>query len=195
MPDEVKMGVPPHWNLYIATDDADKTAAKAKELGAAIYAPPFDVQTFGRMAVIADPKGAVFCIWQPKSHIGVRISNQPGAFCWADLNTPDASADGVFYSKLFGWNIKPGEDGSGYLHIENEGKPIGGVPPASMRDPNVPPSWLIYLQVADCAATTTKAGELGAKILMGNMHLDHVGNFSVMADPQGAVFAIYQPGE
>ena len=68
-------------------------------------------------------------------------------------------------------------------------------PRASMRDPNVPPSWLIYIQVADCAATTTKAGELGAKILMGNMHLDHVGNFTVMADPQGAVFAIYQPGE
>ena len=88
MADEVKMGVPPHWNLYIASDDADKIAATAKELGATIYAAPFDVQTFGRMAVIADPKGAVFCVWQPKSHIGIRISNQPNAFCWADLNTP-----------------------------------------------------------------------------------------------------------
>jgi predicted enzyme related to lactoylglutathione lyase len=193
MPDEVKMGVPPHWNLYVASDDADKTAAQAKELGGKVLAGPFDVMTFGRMAVIADPTGAVFCIWQPKSHIGIRLSNQPGAFCWADLNTPDQTKDEAFYKGLFGWKIAAGEDGSDYLHIQNDGKPIGGVPGASMRDPNVPPSWLIYLQVEDCAAITAKAKELGANILMGNMHMDHVGNFTVMADPQGAVFAVYQP--
>jgi predicted enzyme related to lactoylglutathione lyase len=193
MPDEVKMGVPPHWNLYIATDNADKTAAHAKELGATIYAGPMDVMSYGRMAVIADPTGAVFSIWQPKSHIGIRRSNQPGAFCWADLNTPDDAKDKAFYTSLFGWKIAAGEGGGDYLHIENDGKPIGGVPTGSMRDPKVPPCWLIYLQVEDCAAITAKAKDLGANILMGNMHMEHVGNFTVMADPQGAVFAVYQP--
>ena len=47
---------------------------------------PFDVMDFGRMAVISDPTGAHFSVWEPKTHKGTRITGVPGTMCWADLN-------------------------------------------------------------------------------------------------------------
>jgi len=192
--DEVQMHIPPHWNLYVATEDADKAAARATELGGTVLAPPFDVVTFGRMAVMQDPTGAVFSVWQPKTHIGIRVKDQPGAFCWAELSTPEPPKAAPFYEGLFGWKLELNEhDSSGYLHIKNGEDFIGGVPPASQRDPNAPPHWLIYLQVENCEASTAKAKELGARIYVGPMFLENVGTFTVLADPQGAVFSLFQP--
>src|SRR5262249_47324506 len=115
-PDQQSQGIPPHWDLYIAVESADDTAAKAKQAGGTILAPPFDVMTFGRMAVIQDPTGAVFCIWQANTHVGMRYVGQDNTFCWADLNTRDPERARAFYSTLFGWNITLGEnDTSGYL--------------------------------------------------------------------------------
>jgi predicted enzyme related to lactoylglutathione lyase len=196
-PMEVEKHVPPHWNLYIATEDADKTAARASELGATILAPPFDVFTFGRMAVIRDPAGAVFCIWQAKTHIGIRVKDQPGAFCWADLNIPDQTSQTKavpFYEGLFGWKLEPGQaDTSGYLHIKNGESFIGGVPPGSQLPPNIPPHWMVYFQVEDCAASTAKAKELGAHIYVDSLRLEKTGTFTILNDPQGAGFALFQP--
>ena len=60
---------------------------KAQALGAKVFAPPFDVMDAGRMAVLQDPTGAVFQVWQPKKHIGAKILNEPGALCWTELTT------------------------------------------------------------------------------------------------------------
>jgi hypothetical protein len=188
--EETSMGVPPHWNLYIAVASADETAKKAAELGATVLAGPFDVFTFGRMAVIQDPTGAAFCIWEAKDHAGAGISGQTGSLCWADLSTPDQTAAAKFYADLFGWTMPPG-DGE-YLHIKNGDAFIGGIPPASHRDPNMPAHWMIYLQVDDCDASTAKAKELGASVCMGPMDIPNAGRMTVLADPQRAVFALFQ---
>jgi hypothetical protein len=178
--------------LYIAVESADDTAKLAGELGAKVLAPPFDVYTYGRMAVLQDPTGAVFSIWQAQEHGGIAVKDEPGSFCWADLNTPDPTAATAFYSKLFGWEVEAGQDGSGYLHIKNAGDYIGGIPPAEHRNPNAPPHWMIYVQVADCAASTAKAKELGARIYMGPMTMEKVGTITVFADPAGAVSALFE---
>src|SRR5437588_732659 len=68
-PDQKEHGVPSHWMIYVSVDDADKTVSRATELGGKVLAGPFDVFDFGRMAVIQDPTGATFSVWQPKSHI------------------------------------------------------------------------------------------------------------------------------
>jgi len=189
-----EQGAPPRWNLYIAVENADAAATRAAELGGKVLAPAFDVMDAGRMAVIQDPTGAIFQAWQPNRSIGIRISNVPGAFCWADLNTGDAKAASAFYSGLLGWKFEPGEhDTSGYLHIKNGDAFIGGVPAPDQRDPNAPPHWLLYFQVADCDASTAKAAEHGAKIFMPPMTLEGVGRFSVIADPQGAAFSLFTP--
>jgi predicted enzyme related to lactoylglutathione lyase len=185
--------IPPHWQLYVAVESADDTVARAAQLGAKIIEGPFDVQTFGRMAVIRDPTGAIFSVWQAKTHIGAGITGVNGTLCWADLSTPDPQTAKAFYEQLFGWQIVPGKDkpADSYLHIKNGEEFIGGIPPASDRDPHTPPHWLLYFLVADCDASTEKAKELGAKIYMQPVNIDPTLRFSIVADPRGAVFALF----
>ena len=191
-PNEAALGVPPHWTIYIAVDNADQSAAKASSLGGKVLAPAFDVFTAGRMAVIQDPTGAVFCVWQAKANTGLGITGDPGTFCWADLMTPDPERAKQFYFGLFGWEIVTGEhDASGYLHIKNGGKFIGGIPPAH-RDPKTPPHWMSYFYSADVDETTKKAQAGGAKVYAAPMTIEGAGRMAILADPQGAVFALFK---
>jgi predicted enzyme related to lactoylglutathione lyase len=72
-PQEKEQGIPPHWNCYIAVDDAELVAKEAEQLGGTIVAPAFDVLDSGRMAVVMDPTGAAIGFWQAKEHIGAEI--------------------------------------------------------------------------------------------------------------------------
>lgn len=188
-----QQGVPPHWMPYIAVTSADETTRRAGEAGGKTIAPPFNVYDFGRMAVLADPTGAMFSIWQPKMHSGTGITGVDGTVCWADLSTPDVAKGKQFYSALFGWEIDGGKDPSGYLHIKNGEEFIGGIPPAHMRNPQAPPHWLIYFLVSDCDSSAQKAKKLGATLLFGPESMPDVGRFAIVKDPQGAVFALFQP--
>jgi len=194
--EQVAMGAPPHWMVYVAVANADDTVAKAKELGGTVLAPAFDVFDIGRMAVLQDPTGAVFSIWQAMKHHGMGVVGVDGAYAgWADLSSPEPERAGKFYSALFSWQLLKGEDDpeSGYLHIKNGEHFIGGVQGAEQRDPHVPPHWLIYFHTSDCDASTGKVTALGGKTCFGPMTLEKVGRFSVVADPQGAAFALFQP--
>jgi len=190
-PDEAKLGVPPHWNLYVSVASADATTKRAADCDGKIFCGPFDVATRGRMSTIADPTGAVFSIWEPKEHPGISVQGQHGSFCWADLSTPDPARAANFYSEVFGWGTQPGQDD--YLHITNGSDYIGGIPPASRRAPHEPPHWMIYFQVDDCDATSARAKELGANIFFGPETIERVGRMTFLADPQGAAFALFQP--
>jgi hypothetical protein len=191
--DQRAHNVPPHWMLYIAVDNADQAAKRAADLGATILAQPFDVMDVGRMSVVQDPTGAVFCVWQAKKHSGIGAKNTDGAFCWADLNTRDVAKASDFYTKLFGWKLEKGEhDPSDYLHIKNGEEYIGGVPTSNDLPPNVPPHWLLYFETANCDRTVDKAKQGGAKVIFGPMSMENVGRFAVLSDPQGAVFSVFQ---
>jgi hypothetical protein len=181
--------IPTHWDLYISVSSVAETAAKAADAGGLVLKGPFDVMTYGRMAVIQDPTGTIFCVWEAKQHAGIGVNAEEGAFCWADLSTPDPAKARDFYEKVFGWGIE-GED---YLHIKNGDAFIGGIQSQAHRNPNAPPHWLIYFQTADCAGATQKATGLGAQPIVPAMTMPNVGTFSIVADPQGAVFALYEP--
>ena len=158
-----------------------------------MLAPPFDVYDVGRMAVLQDPTGAVFSIWEPKKSKGAGITGADGTLCWADLSTPDPARASRFYSSLFGWKMMAGEkDPSDYLHIVNGEEFIGGIPPATHRNPKIPPHWLAYFLVSDCDQTAAKVKRLGGTIHVAPMTMEDVGRWAVVADPQGAVFAIFQ---
>jgi len=186
-------GVPPHWMLYIATADADQAAAKAGQAGGKVLAEPFEVMNFGRMAVMQDPTGANFSVWEPKAHHGTGVKDVPGTLCWADLSTPDQDRAVKFYSEVFGWEIEAGTDGSGYLHIKNADQHIGGIPPAERHNPHAPPHWMLYFLVDNCDASAQKAKELGGHLLMEPTTMEKVGRIAIVADPQHAVFALFQP--
>lgn len=194
MPEMLAHGVPPHWGIYIAVSNVDASAAKAVEAGGALLKEPFDVFDVGRMAVVKDPTGAVFQLWQEKRPKSNGISGVPGTFCWADLNTQNVEAASNFYRAVLGWEIAPGEnDSSGYLHIKNGETFIGGVPPTHMLPPNVPPHWMLYFYVTDVDPSSKQVVDLGGKVHMGPMTIEKVGRMSVVADPQGASFALFTP--
>jgi predicted enzyme related to lactoylglutathione lyase len=192
--EERAQGIPPHWGLYVAVDSADDAAHKAAGLGGKLIEEPFDVGQSGRMAVVQDPQGAVFRVWQPNANTGTGITGVDGTLCWADLNTPDPAGASEFYSKLFGWVIAAEEkDPSGYLHIKNGDAFIGGVPPAAHHAPGAPPHWLPYFLVSDCDRVANIAKDNGATLHMPPTSMEGVGRMSVIADPQGAVLALFQP--
>lgn len=193
-PEQRALGVPAHWNLYVAVTNADTAAGRATDLGAKVIAAPFDVYDVGRMAVLQDPTGAAFSVWQAKRHSGFGIKGVPGAFCAADLSTPDQEGASRFYEQLFGWRIGKEDENPAhnYYHLFNHDEFMGGILPPAFRDPETPPHWQIYLQVSDCDAISTKAKNLGANLYMPPMKVEDIGRMAVMADPQGAVFAIFE---
>ena len=181
-------GVPPLWNSYVTVDSADAAADSAQKLGATVHAPAFDVMDVGRMAVIQDPQGAFFMVWEPKQHIGASLVNAPGALAWNELATADMDASADFYRELFGWQIEPMEGGGmPYLLIQNGGQSNGGIRPAQDNEPTY---WLVYFGSADVGASLGKAGELGGTALVDEMDIG-MGKIGVVQDPQGAVFALF----
>ena len=104
------------------------------------------------------------------------------------LNVDNLGESVEFYSALFGWQImKEDEDPAhNYWHIQNGEEFIGGIPPASHRQPGVPAHWLAYFTVSDCDAVAAQAKNLGAKLYLPPTDFEDVGRISIMADPQGA---------
>lgn len=195
-PEQAAVGVPPNWAVYIAVESADTAAEKVTRAGGTVIAPPFDVMDMGRMAVFQDPAGAVFCVWQAGTNTGTRIGGVMNTVGWIELSTTDVAQAVKFYGDVFGWKVTNGKGApagpNDYAQIENGDAMIGGIPPASMRDPNTPPNWMIYVEVADAAAATAKAASLGATVCMGPMDIGEHGTISVLSDPQGAFFALHQ---
>ena len=163
LPDaQVGQGVPPHWNSYVSVDDLDATLAKVGPAGGTVIAPPFDVMDAGRMAVIQDPTGAIFQLWQAKNHIGATLVNEPGAFSWSELITPDVPKAAAFYEKVFGWGSDTHTGEMPYTEFKLDGESIAGAMNPPM--PGIPPMWGIYFSVADTDATVAKAKSLGGAV-------------------------------
>ena len=167
-----------------------QSAKKAKDLGGKLLMEPFDVMDVGRMAVIQDPQGATFCVWEPKKHIGAELMNEPGTMCWAELDTTDTESAKKFYTGLFGWGTKDSEQ---YTEWLRGGTSIGGMMKIPKEWGPVPPNWLVYFMVSDVDASAKKAGELGAGTIVPPMDIPKTGRFAVLHDQQGAVFAIFKP--
>jgi predicted enzyme related to lactoylglutathione lyase len=190
--DERERGIPPHWNTYIAVDDAELVAKEAEQLGATIVAPAFDVLESGRMAVVLDPTGGAIGFWQAKEHIGAALYGEEGTITWWELMTPDPKRAAEFYSKLFGYGTEdfPVPNGT-YTVLTHKGEQAAGI----MQSPQaeMPAAWTPYFNVANADATLERATALGAGAMMPVTEMPGVGRFSWITDPQGAVIAFIQP--
>ena len=195
MEDEKKAGIPSHWNCYVTVTDVDATVKAATGLGAKVLAPAMEVMDVGRMAVLADPSGAPFCLWQAKSHIGAGITGEPGTIAWNELETGDVDRCGGFYSKLFGWSAQVQDMGNMKYTLFNLGKDqVAGMMPHSAQTPKGTPShWTVYFAVANCDAIAKKVTSLNGKQVVPPTDIPDVGRFAMFFDPQGAWFAILQP--
>lgn len=184
---EAEHGVPPHWNVYVAVESADGTAARAKELGGKVLMEPFEVMEHGRMTIVQDPTGGTICAWQARNHKGAGIVREPGAACWCELYTTDPRKAGPFYAQLFGWKLK---ETPGYTEFHRGDTGVGGMMAIEADWGPVPPHWIPYFQVAELDATAETARSLGAQIRVAPEDIPEVGRFAILLDPQGAEFAV-----
>ena len=213
----VPPGAPPMamWNTYIWVDSADETAAKVRDAGGSIFMEPFDVMDAGRMAVFADPEGAVFSVWQAKDNKGAQVVNEHGSLNFNDLHTRDPETAKAFYGAVFGWDTLELDGGftawtlpgyAEYLERDNPGlrkQMADGGAPEGFADvvasliaipgdqPDTPAHWGVTFAVDDAEAAASKATELGGNVILPPMDAPWV-RMTVIADPQGALFTASQ---
>jgi predicted enzyme related to lactoylglutathione lyase len=188
-------GVPPHWNIFVSVDDAEQAAKKAEAAGGTIFAPAFDVGDYGRMAVFADPTGAVISVWEMKEMSGAHVMGEHGAIIWNELLTNDTAKARDFYTEVFGWTAEESEMPSGtYTVFSNNGRQEAGLM-AIPQGMGAPPSWTVYFGHDDTAAGVEKVKELGGQVMMGPDAIPTVGTIAWAIDPTGAVFAFMTPEE
>jgi predicted enzyme related to lactoylglutathione lyase len=212
----VPEGAPPMamWNTYVWVENADETAAKARDAGGGVAMEPFDVMDAGRMAVLTDPEGAVFCLWEAKNQKGAKVVNEHGSLNFNGLATRDAERAKTFYGAVFGWQTLALPAGllwtlPGYGdHLEERspglreqmaqmGAPEGfidvvaAINPIAQDDSDTPAHWSVTFAVDDADATATKARELGGEVVAGPLNAPWT-RMALIKDPQGATFIASQ---
>jgi predicted enzyme related to lactoylglutathione lyase len=193
MNEKEKSQSPPYWLSYISTTKVEDSMEKARSLGGNILGGPIDVMDAGRLAVIQDPTGAVFAVWQAAKHIGVRYAGEPRTLGWNELLTTDDQKAGEFYTQLFGWGkeLMPSlMKDSPYTLFQIENRPVGGMLKTPAEWGKVPPHWLVYFRVDDTDQTVQKVTKLGGRVIVPPTDIPNVGRFSILTDPQGADFAV-----
>jgi predicted enzyme related to lactoylglutathione lyase len=209
-------GAPPMatWNTYVWVDSADETATKARQAGGGVVMEPFDVMNAGRMAVLTDPEGAVFFLWQAKDHKGAKVVNEHGSLNFNGLATRDPKGAEAFYGAVFGWKTLRLPAGvmwtlPGYGdHLEERtpglrkqqaemGGPEGFIDvvatinPIADHDSEAPAHWSVTFAVDDAEAAAAKARELGGEVVAGPFDAPWA-RLAVITDPQGATFVASQ---
>jgi uncharacterized protein len=186
-------GQPPAWATYVKVEDAEAVTAKAGAANGTVVMPAMDVGEAGRMAIIQDPTGAVVGLWQTGVHKGAELFNKPVSQSWNELSTRDPEAARRFYAQVFGWEPRvSGEGAQTYTEWLVGGSPVGGMMQMRPEVPAaVPAHWLTYFAVGNCEATVAKATEMGGQVMVPPMTIPQ-GTFSVIADPEGAAFAVIQ---
>lgn len=183
-------GIPPNWTSYVTVDDADAAAARATELGGGTVRSAFDVMDAGRMAVLKDPQGAVFSVWQPRGRIGAERVNDVGCLCMNELAATDLEAACSFYASLFGWttqNIDTSPDDPPMVLARNGEAVNASVSPAQAGEPA---HWCPYFTVEAIEAALGRVRELGGKELLAATEIFD-GTIAMALDPQGALFALF----
>jgi predicted enzyme related to lactoylglutathione lyase len=188
-----KMGAPDApvaWTTYLATDDADETAARITAAGGQLLIEPFDVMDSGRMAIAADPAGAVFGIWQSGLFIGAQAANEPGAMIWNENLSRDLDDSKAFYQAVFGYGYgEIGDGGFRYATLELDGAIVGGIGELREDQRDVPAHWSAYFAVADTDAAVSSVVRLGGRVIAPAWDSPY-GRMAIVSDDQGGVFSV-----
>jgi uncharacterized protein len=214
----------PSWMTYIAVESADATAAAVRAAGGSVLTEPLSFFSAGRMAVCADPHGAVFSLWQADQHKGAQVVNAPGSWNWSDLNTRDVEGAKAFYGAGFGWEpatVQFGEFEATMWRRPGYGEALERHDPGIRQrhaDAGAPegftdaigwlmqmrgdvladtaPHWAVTFAVDGTDAAADRAAELGGAIVVAPFDAGPT-RVAVLRDPQGATFSIstYAPAQ
>jgi hypothetical protein len=180
---------PPRWATYINVDELDAVAEKVPGAGGTVIVAPMEVMSAGRLAVFTDSTGAIISAWEPQGHIGAQLVNEPGSLTWNELATSELAKSRQFYTDVFGWGWGGSDQ---YAEAQVSGRTVAGVQPRPSGLPaEVPDHWLVYFGSTDVDADIKTATALGATVLVEPTDIPGTGRFAVLADPQGATFALF----
>ena len=186
-------GMPTAWTTYIATADADATAAEVEANGGTVLMPPFELLDAGRMTMFAGPDGAVAGAWQARQHTGAAFVTEPGGWNWSQLLSRDKDAAVAFYGAVFDWHLRHHPDWGEFLGLgAGDSNEIGGA--TQMGDefpPDMPSHWQVSFMVGgDLDDFLSRAQALGGTLIGAVADLPMNGRQATVADPQGATFTV-----
>ncbi|HTT85870.1 MAG TPA: VOC family protein [Acidimicrobiales bacterium] len=184
-------GQPAAWTTYVDVADAEATMARVAVEGGTVVLEPTAVMEAGTMALFTDPTGAFLGIWQPGQHRGADVANEPGTWCWNELNTRDLAKATRFYERVFDW-VPVTSDAGGVQYTEWKlgGRSVAGMMAMPAQVPaEAPAHWLAYFAVADTDATVAAVEKGGGSVFVPPTDIPP-GRFAVLADPAGAAFAV-----
>lgn len=185
-------GLPAAWTVFVRVADVDRSILEVERAGGRVIETPFDLPD-GRIAVVADPTGAVLGLVSGPEPDGPWLSQTPGAVCWVELLGRDTAAAERFYLAVLGWEAETQDfGGTRYTTFTLDGDPVAGmlVTPAEVPA-EAPASWGIYFSVADCQQAEDLTVALGGLVLRPTSDVGD-GAFAVLADPTGAVFQVME---
>jgi hypothetical protein len=192
-------GMPAAWTSYVMVDSADQTVANVEGLGGKVLMPAMDVMDAGRMAILADPTGAAFGIWQPRTHTGADLVDEHGALTWNELATRGVDKAMPFYAGLFGWEWKEQDMGGGNMYHEahvGDSQAAGAMDMGPQWPAEVPAHWDVYIQVDKLGPAVQKLKKLGGKVLTEEVvDVPGVGQIHMVADPGGATFYMMETAQ
>ena len=186
---------PPSWIGYLGTPDLDHSLAQATAAGGSIVKQATEIPAIGRFAILADPAGAHFILFQGHGQGAAPPPAEPGALghaAWHELQSSDPDGAWRFYSSLYGWGeagtLDMGEHGTYRMFTTGGAAPVGGI---MRRMPEVPVSfWLFYFQVDGAESAAARITSAGGKVVMGPHQISGGGWIVQATDPQGAHFAV-----
>jgi predicted enzyme related to lactoylglutathione lyase len=187
------------WVSLISVRDADAATATLQAAGGVVFSSPVDLAERGRLAVVADPQGALFALLQTNLRDPLdQDEADVGGFLWDELWTGDVDAAAAFYRKLAHYDAD-GEAllpkgiavNSSYRLLGSHGKPRVGI----MQNPvdGLQPIWVNYLRISDAAAldaVVARVEELGGQVLLEPQDRDIGGRVALIAGPSGAGIAL-----
>ncbi|WP_426997143.1 VOC family protein [Pseudarthrobacter sp. N5] len=195
-PHQEALGGHAQWNVYFAADDARAVAEEAVPAGGEVQFCPEDVGETGTMVFVEAPGGGTTGVWQAGTHKGTARYNQPGAFAWAELMTPEPQAAVGFFQQLFGHEVTeyPQDDGGSYTTLMVNGAEVAGIAKAD-PDPDAGSGtlgWQIYFGVSSVAEAILAAVAAGAEVLVEPFAVEEAGTIATLKDPQGGVFSLLE---
>lgn len=182
----------PHWTPYVCVYDVDASTRQAADLGGAVVAGPAEVPNVGCWALLADPHGTTFGIYEPDHPSPAPAGAGPrGEFSWHELATSDYKSAFAFYQALFGWE-KTSESDMGpmgiYFMFGQRGRAYGGM--FNRSGDGDSPRWLSYISVADVNPAAVAVTLHGGTIVNGPIEVPNGDWIAVARDPQGGAFAL-----
>jgi predicted enzyme related to lactoylglutathione lyase len=184
-------GQPDGWTVYLASDDAKRTVDDAAAGGASVIVPASDVMDLGRFGVLVDPGGAPVGVWEPGTHRGFGVYDEPGTAGWFELHTQAYDKAVEFYRNAYRWDAHTMSDTPEFRYTTyGEGESaLAGIMDASAMEPGVPSYWAVYFRVADTDAVVDQIEKLGGAVVTPG-HDTPYGRLAVATDPTGAQFRL-----